>query len=167
MNPFGYTPLPQANDSIVNILGFPVDLIHLIFFLAILVLIFLIIRELVTWYWKTTEIAERLKDTNILLSHISKLVAQIETNTHKGGSEVAVPVVTLAPTEIKPQIIESKIQSPPIKFDLSWLKFIPNFFVKLKFHKRAVYITILVLIIGGSLFALEYVLAPFRGLWFK
>ncbi|HVN26680.1 MAG TPA: hypothetical protein VMT99_03450 [Candidatus Paceibacterota bacterium] len=155
---------PQVPDPVINILGLSsVGLSSLLVFIVIAIIVFLICREFITWYWKITEIVESLEVTNERLDQIAKLLTRIESNTRNEKGEDAISPAVVSSIGLSEREIPPQPDKPKFLLVKSIIKALRNF----KYYKKTLYAALLLLVIGVSLFALGSIVAPIWRTWMR
>jgi len=160
--------LPQPTDPITsffNALGIPM---WLVIGLLVAILIFLIIREILCWYWKINErldilykISENMTHTNALLRTLIKQLRGERPATQEQLS-VTEPLAQVPPRveppieKFTPPVTESESHFSESMYSVfSWIKSqLQNLSNMLVERKRSVTIMALVLVITACLIAL-------------
>ena len=164
----GYQPPPDPLSSFLNGIGG-----YLLLALGIFILIILLVREILCWYWKINErldvmydIKAELAKTNHLLR---SLIQRIDPISHASPAPVEIPleapaspapIVSEYQARMETPIPAIKQESQFVKYLLlscSWLKSKSESFIDtlIANQKSVIIITILVLVIGACLSVLS------------
>ena len=74
---------PNPPNPAPNFFGIPTDATSLLIGLAIVILIFLVIREILCWYWKINNIVDLLEDIKYEISRSNKALKNISQESQE------------------------------------------------------------------------------------
>jgi hypothetical protein len=75
--------------SLIDNNGDPSNLIYLIFFILLAILVFIILRKLILWYWRINEAVDALMNISNSQINISKSLEKISNSLEKHDNNAA------------------------------------------------------------------------------